>query len=88
MKLQLIAWRDHWSDDGSDWKDVADEAAKPVEPMVCHSVGWVFREDEHTVSLLANLNGAPGSADCGYHISHIVKAAIVRRTALRESPND
>ena len=85
MKLQLILWTDHWSDDATEWKDVEEEMAKPVEPLVCHSVGWVLREDAKMVSLIANLDGDPRKPEerHGYGVTNILKGAIVKRITLR-----
>jgi len=85
LKLQLIVWQDHWSDDATEWKDVEEEQSKPVEPLVCHSVGWVLREDAKMVSLISNLDGTPAKPEerHGYGVTHILKAAIVRRVTLR-----
>ena len=87
MKLQLIRWADHYSDDDGAWKSLEEERKKPVFPMVCQSVGWVLREDKDTVTLVANLDGRPSkTADLhGYGLTHVLKATIVRRVTLRES---
>lgn len=82
LPLVLIVWADHW-DDGTEWKDLDDEAKAGAEPLPCHSVGWVLSENAKMVKLIQNLDGYPDEANHGFGVMNILKAAILRRVLLK-----
>ena len=81
VNLEYIEWFDHVSL-GDEWEDIDKAAAEKLAPLVCRSVGWVVAEDARAVKLVANLDGEPDTADHGFGMFVILKAAIKRRRKL------
>lgn len=51
-KLVLITGEDAETDHG--WEDVGD--AVTAKPRVCHSVGWLIHQDEHSLVLAQTIS--------------------------------
>ncbi len=71
--LLLVSWKDH-SADGS-WADVD----KFHGPSICNSVGWLFKEDDEGMTIVANI----GDADETGNLQYILKSCIVSRVELK-----
>ena len=71
--LLLVSWKDHAAD-GS-WADVE----KFHGPSMCHSIGWLWKEDEEGMTLAANYGG---DGETG-NLQYIVKSCIVSRQEVK-----
>lgn len=72
--LIYVVWKDH-NADGS-W---ADEKDFEHGPSICHSIGWLFKEDEEGLTIISNLADAQIS-----NRQYILKNCITRRTVIRK----
>ena len=71
--LLLVDWKDHCAD-GS-WADVE----KFHGPAICHSIGWLWKEDADGITLAANY----GSTDETGNLQYIVKSCITSRQEIK-----
>ena len=73
--LLLVTWKDHAAD-GS-WADVE----KFHGPAICHSIGWLWKEDEEGITLAANY----GSTDETGNLQYILTSCITERREIKVS---
>lgn len=77
-----LTWKDHAAD-GS-WKDV-DEFHGPA---MCHSVGWIYREDDEGITIAGSYSPDDGKSHTTGNLQYILKSCIVARRTLSEGePN-
>lgn len=72
--LLLVSWKDHAAD-GS-WADVE----KFHGPAICHSIGWLYKEDEEGITLAANYS----DNETG-NLQYILKSCIATRREIKVS---
>ena len=77
-ELALIEWLDHASLEGSHWQTLQDAAT--LAPVIVKSVGWVLREDKHTVVLVPH---ASQEFDLTFGEICLIKRTILKRKKLR-----
>lgn len=56
MRLVEVEWIDSVSHCDSPWR-TREELGKSTEPSTCFSAGWVFHEDDESLTLLMSHNG-------------------------------
>lgn len=76
--LVIVTWKDHTAEGA--WRDV--EAFHG--PAVCHSVGWVWKEDDEGITLVAGYSPSPDLSTG--NLSYILKSCITRRRPLKVKP--
>jgi len=77
-KLVLISWKDHTANGG--WADVDEFHG----PSLCHSVGWLWKEDDEGLTLAGGWS--PGIKKYDHestgNLQYILKSCIVQRRKL------
>lgn len=76
--LVIITWKDHTAEGG--WKDVEEFHA----PAICHSVGWIWKEDDEGVTLVGGYSPDTSLKMATGNLAYILKSCITRRQALVE----
>lgn len=81
-RLVLIEWLD--SSSGVDgWRRI-DQIEQQIEPLRCHSVGWIVQKTATTTTLVAHISGTgQGVYECGKGDITIPNCAIVRTRKLK-----
>lgn len=93
--LVLVEWTDSYGPARDTIWHALDDYDEPEHPAIARSVGWVFKEDRESVTLVAHHHGSTyqnrrksdGEAGVGDRASGILtipKAAIVRRVRLTD----
>lgn len=79
FKLEMITWRDHWTDAGP-IRDKEDWIAEAQEDFVVMTCGFVLYEDKRQVLLVNEYHSTTDT----YKFAHsIMKNAIIRREKIK-----
>jgi hypothetical protein len=81
-KLVVVLWDDHYSSD--DWITEDEEREDLTKPALMHSVGWIAKETEDSLLLVATVCEADGHSKQHFRIA---KKCIVKRRTIRQ-PKD
>ena len=78
MKRQLlyVEWLDH-SSEGADGRWVSKSQLDKAGPMTCHTIGWIYKEDKMSVTLVST-HGDEEDTDFGGDMT-IIKSTIIKR---------
>jgi len=81
-KLVLITWNDAWSPRGT-WYRQPDE--EDCEPLICHSVGWIMRENKSGVFLASSYAHSDYNTPAGdvSNTIFIPKGCIVKKRIIK-----
>lgn len=74
--LVYVEWKDHHA--SASWHDVEEIDHKPSP---CLSVGWLYKEDEEGVTIVANLSM---DSDVIGNSQYILKNCITKRTVIKK----
>lgn len=72
-----LRWYDHWGMGGG-WRDINE--LKDGGPSICHSVGWLVREDRLGYYLSSGMcpeSGAPHTL-----LMYVLKSAVIKKKWL------
>lgn len=86
MRLVLIEWVDSFGCSSS-WQELGEDY--DVKPIVCRSVGWLFRDEPDSTVIVPHVAPMPDNAPqqgCGDMT--IPTRAILRMVDLIESPSE
>ena len=78
--LLIVKWKDHAAEGG--WADVE----KFHCPAICYSVGWIYKEDDEAITLVANYS--PDDDHHGHttgNLQFILKSCIVERKLIKRA---
>jgi hypothetical protein len=77
--LVLITWKDSCAEGG--WADV-----DPFHgPAICYQVGWIWKEDDEGMTLVAGYSPPhkKGDHSCTGSLHYILKSCIIKRQILK-----
>jgi hypothetical protein len=77
-KLIFVSWKDHTANGG--WIDVDEFHG----PSLCHSVGWVMKEDDEGLTLAGSWSPSMRKHDeeSAGNVQYLLKSCIVQRRKL------